>query len=305
MKKTYSTLIILTIYIFAWQNANAQLYESVFGNDSTVWVIEESNTSEINSSGTITSTQYTYRYVKDTLLNNLKYKIYTGTSIKDLQHTHYIRETSDHSKVYCWEPSKELEYLNMDISLNIKDTFNLREGGVTPFIVDSVYTINGRKHIRFNTSAYTHTNILNPSFEFIEGVGCNRGLFYQGNNNQDVCWGRLLISFYKDGTISTNSSKYKASTAISNENAQETQQYPSKIKIQPNPVVNFSLVEVNGYAVKKLELIDSKGSLIQAYPPTNKHQFKIDARKIPEGVYIVSITTEDSKTLTEKICVKK
>jgi len=309
MKKTYLILTILTIYIFAWQNANAQLYESIFGKDSTVWVVGEAYTysSSTSRDDSFDFIQHDYRYThKDTLINNIKYKIYTSTNIEDYLHTHYIYESNDHSKVYCWEPSREREYLSMDISLNLKDTFNLfYDSYPTPFIVDSIYTVSGRKHILFNTSAYTSTNIVNPPFEFIEGIGCNRGLFYQGINSQDAFWGRYLTTVYKDGTINSCGTDYEATAGISNNKAQETPQNTSGIKIYPNPIVDFSLVEVTGYIVKKLELIDSKGSLMETYNPINEHQFKIDARKIPAGVYIVSITTKDSKTLTEKICVKK
>ena len=92
-----------------------------------------------------------------------------------------LRQTENHAKVYLsktYQYKSESELLVYDMDLNEGDTLcnvNWRDS-VFSFVVDSVYHLDGRKHILFAPIPVVFTsNSFIPDmvlpFEFIEGVG--------------------------------------------------------------------------------------------------------------------------------------
>lgn len=153
--KTLITIILLTTSF----SIKAQ-YQSFFGQNSTEWSETISNLG-----GTFTN-QFTIS--GDTAIGFVNYKKIQGSF------NSFIREDTTTGKV--WTAYQDLvftERLAADYSLALGDTFIIRNLMNTfldtAVIVDSVFMLNGRKHIRFNYRYFpflTEVKLL-----FIEGVG--------------------------------------------------------------------------------------------------------------------------------------
>ena len=107
----------------------------------------------------------------------------------------FVSLTTKHAHVFLtgYVSFDTLEYLVMDLSLNVNDTFIVHEhmGQEIPAIIDSVYYVSGMKHVQTN---YTHWASSEP-LTFIEGIGTNYGFAYM-HDSYNTC--RCLISFNKD-----------------------------------------------------------------------------------------------------------
>ncbi|MDD2797977.1 MAG: hypothetical protein PHV20_05235 [Bacteroidales bacterium] len=141
-------------------------YKSCFGKEYTKWTIiatyeyTDWGPIEINSQGYFTNLPS--RYMKeDTILGKLSY------------HLQSIPESED----------TEI----MNLSVWVGDTIPLFDFYFVNFksndkyrayaLVDSIYFKDGRKHVRMNTQVLSYSSENNPEkFEYIEGMGTNRGV---------------------------------------------------------------------------------------------------------------------------------
>lgn len=133
MKKYIVFLLILYSNNIWAQN------ESVFGIESTSW-----NLFQELGDGFETDSVFV---VKDTIINELTYKTVKNQSGEPW----FLRESEDKSKVFFYSPNiSDSEYIVLDMSLQMSDTFLIGINGNDTLLVDSVYIINNKKHIRFN-----------------------------------------------------------------------------------------------------------------------------------------------------------
>lgn len=144
-------------------------YTSVFGETSTSWNIyfeipDLLATDSLFVSGdTVIHDQEFRKVTRNGFINNSMY---------------YLRESMDHSQVFFYSALLDSEFVVMDLNLELADSFYLGREKVNPIIVDSVFFVDNRKHIRFDT--IMEVSGYREKFEFIEGVGTNFGLFYPG-----------------------------------------------------------------------------------------------------------------------------
>ena len=95
----------------------------------------------------------------------------------------YLRHNKDNSKAYFKSPRDSEEYCVYDLDMHVGDTFcSIMRSAPVPLIVDSVYWLDGRKHIRFTpilaaTDTVNHflPEVRNLPLEFIEGMGPSWG----------------------------------------------------------------------------------------------------------------------------------
>lgn len=95
----------------------------------------------------------------------------------------YLRQSKDNSKVYFKSPRDSEEYCVYDMDLHVGDTFcSIMRSAPVPLIVDSVYWLDGQKHVRFtprlaaiDTANHFLPEVRNLPLEFIEGMGPSWG----------------------------------------------------------------------------------------------------------------------------------
>lgn len=68
----------------------------------------------------------------------------------------------------------------------------------------------------------------------------------------------------------------------------------SKIQLFPNPFLDEMTIISNGKSIKELTLFDVSGKQINRYENLNTKEYKLNAKNIPSGIYIVSIRTEEN-----------
>jgi hypothetical protein len=168
MKRNLFILIVIA-YLFMFRGAlQAQGYRSLFSDSTTSWLI--------NSNGYChTTCTRTFSVVKDTIINALTYKLMFPRIA--------LREDTIQGKTWAFNFQKSKEYLVMDLNLNLNDTFKLYSYNdfATNYKVDSIYFLNGIKHLRLNKVIKPCHTITGEKMFFKEGVGPSAGFDYQVN----------------------------------------------------------------------------------------------------------------------------
>lgn len=280
-------LMYLILFLFSL-NSWAQ-YESVFGDSATSW-----NLLVIYPDNTVTDSLYV---VRDSIINSETYKIVKSkTSFGG--GTRYLKETEDHSKVYYYYPAlSDSIFIVLDLTLEEADTFyiNTASDGKIPIVVDSVYTNNSRKHIRFDYVIDYRYAI--EKLEFIEGIGSNFGLFYQGTSAYEIGRSHYLLCSHKNGSLKyLNDSKDLEINSNCNIywTKIEKQKNKSKISVYPNPaqkMVSFKVESdnLNNFSVKIYNIcgIVCK-TIFSAHGAA-----ELDISHLPDGIYFYTINTNN------------
>ena len=282
MKKFY--LLLLNLLLFC--ASSAQPYESMFGQQSTFWVIEWSNFAG--------KTIDTIFVVNDTSVNNISYKkIRLHSTGMNAQKDGLLRENTQIGKVwyrsvdYNLYPDDTLEVEIANFSLNIGDTFDI--GGDFPIadsvkIVDSVYYQGARKIIQFK-GMYKY----GEKYNLVEGVSGLQGVFYKQRYipiQEDY-----LLCAYKDGVNTFLNKYYKICNP--NHNTSVVPDFENlKLIIYPNPVND--IIQINNVTTgTKWQIIDMYGKLHFEGMITDS-SLPIYAQNLPIGVYFIHFTKSNS-----------
>ncbi|MDX9854631.1 MAG: hypothetical protein RBS81_12680, partial [Tenuifilaceae bacterium] len=214
--RTILFLMLMSLFNNTWAQ-----YASIFGDESTSWNLFQ----EIGD-GFDTDSLFV---VKDTTINDLEYK-----AINNLYGERwFLRESIDKSKVYLYSPNlSESEFLVLDLTLQKLDTFFIGVNRNDILIVDSVFTIDGRKHIRFNYVIEFAGG--NEKFEFIEGVGSNFGPFYQGIEPYYIGKKHYLLCAHKNGVLNYVNSAFNGQCNVTWTGIKRKESN-LKLKVFPNP----------------------------------------------------------------------
>lgn len=182
-----------TVYLPAFELG--QIWTEVRGNyeeASSAWITMDSSVTVVDS-----VEYYGFQLVE------LTYNcFFSGRSFGTI----YMRQSDDHSRVYlvgeCYEETDfTYERLVYDLDLNVGDTMYYFR---VPMVVDSVYTQDGRKHVRFDyrVSNYGMLEYVTPEFdlplEFVEGIGPSWGWMW-GDDVDYEGWPSLLLCVWRDG----------------------------------------------------------------------------------------------------------
>ncbi|MBN1184255.1 MAG: T9SS type A sorting domain-containing protein, partial [Bacteroidales bacterium] len=288
MIKLYLITALLTIgYV---NRIYSQEYESVFGSESTSWNLFN----ELND-GFETDSTYV---LKDTTVNETLYKmIYVP-----LSYNKYLRETEDRSQVYQYSPEiNDSEFLVFDLNLEENDTFIIGYEKDTA-VVDSVFYLNEKKHIRFD---YEFEVVYgSEKFEFIEGIGTNFGLVYQGVELWIVRQYNYLLCAYKNGEL-TYSNKifdgecYLFWTPIHDIVGENF------VKIYPNPASDKITIElgVSNSEELLLMLYNSDGTLTDKISQVS-NIIEINTSDKPAGLYFFTVFVDDVVIIDKFLIVK-
>lgn len=259
-------------------------YQSIFGSKNTFSII----TYAVNGFTAVD----TFFITSDTTIAGNTYKK-ISTRYETLA---AIREDTNTGKIWMRSfmhpiaaPKDTMETLVVDYSLQKGDTFNIEEcrdpsSGIGN-IVDSVYYMNGMKHIRFKASITNKTE----KFEFIEGIGTNKSFMYK------YCGGEWLFAFYllcayKDNTLQYVNQYYAGNC---NPNLSVKNSPHATFNIYPNPsngLFNIQL-ENNILINANLQVYDCTGKVCYS-TQINGKQLRISLNK-QAGLYLIKLQAGD------------
>lgn len=182
-------IFILTLIILFNLKTRGQTFSSIFGDTSTSWslgweVFDNYMVVSLKTNG-------------DTIIQNHQYKkiVYQGIN----QFFGFLREDTLLGKAWFLYRFDTSEQLVMDLNLSVGDSFKINvEWWMPDFysIVDSVFLLNNKKHIRFNSKIKIAN--LQENLTFIEGVSSNAGFAFQVVNLSPVTNSHTLFCSYKN-----------------------------------------------------------------------------------------------------------
>ena len=253
-----------------------------------------------------------------TVVDNVEYY---GFSLYELTHigsfsgrtggTYYMRQNDNHSKVYLIGESYEYENpdftyerLVYDMDLNVGDTMYYYR---MPMVVDSVYTQDGRKHVRFNyrISNYDMLEYVSPEFdvplEFVEGIGPNWGWLW-GDWDDYEGIPSLLLCVWRDGEQVNEgiAELYESHLRHDGFYPCTYNSYDGKIddlsqvgyKVYPNPVEK--VLTIAGLPEKKatVAVYDMLGNRLMGVECMGP-EAEIDLSHLPSQLLLVSVLTDE------------
>ena len=293
MKKFIITIVILLSIFF---DTKAQ-YQSIFGQNSTEWIFEWTNLF-----GWAQDTAYVE---KDTVVFGYNWKKIRVSPTTGVVQNALVREDTTIGKIWYKYIGNDypdtLEKLLFDYSLQVGDTFDVsNSGAMTSTLentVDSVYYVNGAKHIRFKGKYYGNENYL-----FIEGISGILGVFWKQYGT--LLLANYLLCSYKDGVQTFyQNKKYNGNCNVwwfwSTDNPEKIN---TQITLFPNPAKSVLNIKTDNikYKVTLIELINVYGSIVISY----KNPYSVDISNLPAGTYIIKLTF-DNQFKTYKLFQKQ
>ncbi len=283
--------ILLSLILLSLLSIRAlpQGYMSILGEESSEWI----QYMEIPDGETFIS----INTIKDTIINTLEYK---QISI-DWDDQYFLREDTTTGKVWILDAQNELEYLVMDLSLSIGDTFSTSYN--SPATVIDVHYDEGRKVIELN---YLLRNWCNEdSLSFIEGIGPDAGFVYQFEQfmNNGGINNFLLCAFQNDVKVYSNEFSTESCSIIRN-CVRIDVDVIHPVNIYPNPSLYSVHIVLDKQISGCLELYNSIGQLCKKSSIDSDNIIEIAISDLTEGLYFIEIT-KDSQILYLGYFLKK
>lgn len=286
-KKTMKHFIfILTLILCINPKSKGQPYASIFGDTATSWTL-----------GWEVFDNYMIVALKvngDTIIQNTEYKKIVYQDVNQL--FGFLREDTIIGKAWFLYRNDTSEKLIMDLSLSIGDSFNINLDNWRPdfySIVDSVYFLNNKKHIRFNSKI----DIVNrqENYTFIEGVSSNAGFTFQTefispnpNSHFLFCAFKDNISIFKNNLF--NGDCFPVLGGFENLNK-------SKIAwaLSPNPFTNSAELKFDNYKHKDCSLIilDQYGRQVDCYENIIYGNVIISKKHLTTGLYYFKLISDN------------
>jgi hypothetical protein len=251
----------------------SQNYSSLFGNTSTTWDMILFGACDAICSQTVTVTG-------DTTIDSKTYKIISGLP-------GFVREDTVQGKAWFYDTSSNTEYLVMDLSLNLGDTFNIYtyNNVAYPFVVDSVYFAGSLKHVRL--IALTVMCAFSEKITFIEGSGTTAGLNYQRKLNGSSVNSYMLCQ-HKDGVKVTGNSLFNDLCFICDVGMDDHRNDANAIKVYPDPAVDMLSIEIKNLPPGDfdLKIYNFAGELFYSQK-ISKQLTAVDVSQLSGGLYFV------------------
>lgn len=221
-----------------------------------------------------------------------------------------VRADTNHSKLYYrfYPPvistSQQGEFLAMDLSLQIGDTFThpfLRTAANNDpvFTVDSVGVVAGRKVITLSEIQSGFANYygsdISHRLRFVEGVGPSHweGAFVCNSSLND----ELVYSADIFGPVVTNCTPADCTTAIQG-------RIPLSLSLLPNPTTGILILTLPIASVLRIELRSVTGILLRNQKYTTSKQHHFDFGDLPSGLYLLTAITSDGRQRTERVVLR-
>lgn len=200
----------------------------------------------------------------------------TNTFISSLSKTYNLIETEDFLQVYIQRDGPEDQVPLINFDLNVCDEYVLTdfEGDETSIKVEEIYERNDLLHIRFD-KLIENCNGEKISFEFIESIGSNAGLFFNIESDSIIS---KLVCHQRNALIPYAESDELCSFISS------TLDHNFDLKIYPNPVSNQLNIE-SAIVFDKLSVYNTMGQLMSAI----SFSASMSVDDIPNGYYYLKI----------------
>lgn len=289
MNKIFLLLLFFLVFL---SQGYTQPYQSLFGQQSTYWILEDFwGWSEVYLD--------TIPVVKDTILGTKSYKYIGGNGY--FYGGGFLREDLNTGKVWYrarYTPmalNDTSELLMMDMSLQVGDTFDINYGefsamcyqfGLNIAVVDSIYYLGGRKIIAFN-----HHDCHGHPYLFIEGVGPSAGPTYK--QSYEHIAGNYLLCAYKDGIQIYLNDYYGICNPHLN-NAVESQWEKNKITLYPNPVEDILFLKNDEMTDLQWKIQDICGKEIAKGNIENQYNYEINLEQYPKGAYFIVLNCNNT-----------
>lgn len=184
---------------FAADSTGMREYQSYFGQETTVW-------NAVGAYYDCPWENYVIRIAGDTVVDQQHYKkaeysnVYWRGGYDEQRVPEYdllLREERTTGRLWGRYADEDEDYLIADMSLNIGDTFYMRNGyGTIAHIVQDTATVDSRRIIFLSVlSYYTYNGEL---LRFVEGIGCTYNMGYLRNG---FSLGGPLVCCHKDGEL--------------------------------------------------------------------------------------------------------
>ena len=287
MKFIIQILVISFLFLSSSNVLLAQNYNSIFGIENTTWKTPFCNLDQAHIKEQVSE--------MESMINGETYKmvgtVYSGGVSYDLagiDANGFTREDETAGKAWFMSTIETMsgldtvEYLIMDLSLNVGDTFLIYQpwNEVITSIIDSVYYISGVKHVQTNYLFWGSDEPLT----FIEGIGTNYGLSYM-HDSFNMC--HCLISINKDfDEVYSNNNCFPP--MVGNEHLVED----VGISIFPNPASKYLIVESNLKSVKDYAIYSILGEKIMSGRLSSQ---RIDISGLPSSSYILKLGNRSFK----------
>lgn len=274
MEKSKISLVTACLFTFCcFLKGISQDYQSLFGTISTGWNVmtgacDYAHTKIQNVTG-------------DTSINNLNYKKLTDTK-------GFLREDTLLGKAWLYDTISNSEHLIMDLSLEVSDTFYCFDysWNAYPVIVDSVFYENNRKHVRFGDMMVNQCDFFSTKVSFIEGLGCDAGLEFQGEW-MGVYFITATLCQFKDGERSYHNPRFEFiidSCIIEGGGIEEL--YRSEIHVFPNPANDFIQLTFNDQQPRTIRIYDQQGRLMKTLSVADIEP-QIPVSDLKSGIYFI------------------
>lgn len=286
--KIFFTFCFFCLGIF---NSYSQGYESLFGTTSAAWKIVDMNlwgpwADSLNTDN-------------DTIINSVKYKkIYTDYPSYNIDG--FLREDTLTGRAWYrgwYSPSPppfgtgdSTERLIMNMSLAVGDSFYfpttihwpLDTGWVK---VDSVYSVSGKKYVRFTDTTYWGDKAL-----FIEGIGTNMGITYLSNPMNVAPY--LLCAYKNSQIVYSNTNPYFNGCDLNPTSINQIWDANKMISIFPHPITSISTFQFHNLtgALFTLNIYDIFGKKVKQYA-TTADKINIENHNIADGIYYYQLSS--------------
>jgi len=302
MKNNY--LLTSLILFCCVQMANAQPYQSIFGDSTTqfnVFVPCMSMKSICDGYDDELMEGYTdlvfFRRGNETIINDQTYQI---GNVHDSEVITYLREDTLSGKIYSYFPRCNEEYLVCDLSLNVGDTFYFYRctysGTEYSFymIADFVTYLDGKKVIYFETIF----GIGNQKVFFMESIGSMLTFF-----NSSICdlEFSLLLCAYKDEELFYIRNPESLYGCVYNCMGTNINEYSkNKLQVFPNPVNNEFHIQSDKIHLDEIFIYTIQGQCVKHTKIYEEYQ-KINIASLPAGIYLLKAKDIQGNIFTAKL----
>ena len=282
-------LLCLLLFAFCFFSAQAQPYQSIFGKEKTKWIV---------TSGLVILEGNLWMDTISVIATEGEYQVLKLQSKWD-SYNHLIgkiRTNETNSKLYLVEPDSTTELLIMDLDLEVGDSFLMKTDfeQTRTIYVDSVYLLNGKKHIQFDDIIGLTTQPGQCKRTFIEGMAPNWGFESQITH--------LIVCKYDD-YIQTYSfeNEHIKDCSFKNMNIDDRIR-EDNIIIYPNPAKDVIYIDnIENLDINFISIVNIQGQTIKQYE-TKINQ--IDVSNIDAGLYFIKISTSKGNIM-QKIIINQ
>lgn len=291
------SIFLLTFILYINTNSKGQSYTSILGDTATSWSLGW----EIFDNYMVVS----LKTDGDTVIYNHQFRKIVFEVSNQL--FGFLREDTINGKAWFLYRLDTSEQLIMDLNLSLGDSFKINlEQWMPEFysIVDSVFYLNNKKHIRFNSKI----NIAGrqENFTFIEGISSNAGFAFQTQNLSPSQNSHFLFCVSKDNISVFKNNLFNGDCFPLLGSIQKIKYNSISWTLYPNPFTDSAqlLFENPMFQNFKLLIIDQFGRTHDSYDNIKTGYVMINKNSLTEGLYYFYLISDNIIMTSGKLMIK-